>query len=125
MTLGTSFKDKSGTFLSLSLHPSYLESDSIKYAQWMGHVLEGMVHPSFRLYPEPFHHSSADGGQRQPQGFRRKFTGIARNGLYPFFFSFKGKDETLTLLVAFVQMFALEASRIIVTASFFVFRDTW
>lgn len=28
-----------------------------------------------------FHHSSTDGGQRQPQGFHRKFTGMERNHL--------------------------------------------
>lgn len=125
VTLGTSFKGKSGAFLSLSLHLSCLESDSIKYSQWMVVFLKGWSTHSFGLHPEPFHHSSADGGQRQPQGFHRKFTGIERNRLYPFIFSFKGKEENLTLSVAFVQMFVSEASRYVITASFFVFKDMW
>lgn len=35
--------------------------------------------PDFQSPPFPSHRSRADGGQRQPQGFHRKFTGIERN----------------------------------------------
>lgn len=94
VTLGTSFKDESGVFLRVSLHLSCLESDSMEYSQWIGHVLEGVVHSVLQTPPRiPFHHSSADGSQRQPQGFHRKFAGIGHSCLYPSIFTFKGKKR--------------------------------
>lgn len=77
----------------------------------MSHVPKAWPTPSFRFNLEPFHRSSADGGQRQPQGFHRKLAGIERNCLYPSFLLKEKKKETLMSSVAFVQMFVLEASR--------------
>lgn len=48
--LPTSVKGESGEFPNLSLHPSCLERDSIKYSQLLGRVLHGAT---LSLHPEP------------------------------------------------------------------------
>lgn len=91
VTLGTSFKDESGVFLSLSLHLPCRESDSIKYSQWMGHFLKGWSILSFRLHLEPPSITLVlMGAKDNPRVFNRKFAGIECNCPYPLTFTFKG-----------------------------------
>lgn len=90
VTLGTSFKDESGMFLSLSL--IFLAGKVTALSIPSGWVIswrDGPFCPSDST-SNPFHHSSADGSQRQPQGFHRKFAGIECNCPYPLTFTFKG-----------------------------------
>lgn len=70
VTFCTSFKGKPGEFLSLSLHPSCLERDSIKHSQWMGRVFK-----DFTLFSESIHFPPIAPGLMEAKDNPRVFIG--------------------------------------------------
>lgn len=100
MTFCTSFKGKPGEFLSLSLHPSCLERDSIKHSQWMGRVFK-----DFTLFSESIHFPPIAPGLMEAKDNPRVFIGnsleLSAIVFVVFFFFFKSYSVVDSVWVFF------------------------